>query len=331
MSEKDKKKNSSDRISEKDRFKFIGFEVFPGKPKDLFKSDAEKNKLIDGVRKKRQSGDILRDECTLMEERVSMLDRITLTVASLVIFITLFVPWYSVYNEIEETTKEPVSSPVDSIALVTATDSLMLDSLAMTEITSDSATLLAETATEEEPPVVAEEGGESTGDERSGVAVASKSTGEEVIHGYVAKKKFHKEYVRKSGLGAIFAIGSIGGSVFSSGFILILTAIVLIIYTLLCIGLPVYTLYGIYGTKGDSDKKAIKLKNILRYNWLPLCLFVLVFFLSFFGANYGFDATASFSSLGDVYNVGVFLDSLSWGIIVSLGAFVLVAAKGVEI
>ncbi|MBU8933756.1 MAG: hypothetical protein KOO62_07090 [candidate division Zixibacteria bacterium] len=330
MPEKDKKKSSSNRVSDQDRFKFIGFEVFPGKPKDLFKSDAEKKKLMDEVRQKRDSGDILRD-CSLMEERINMSDRITLTVASVVIFITLFIPWYGLYNEIEEITTVP--TPVDSTAVAAVVvDSLATDSLGIALVESDSAILLSETAVEEEPSEVAVvEDTVEASEERPDAAVASRSTAEEVIHGYVAKKKVHKEVVHKSGLGALISIGSVGGSMFSSGFVLILTAVIFLFYTLLSIGLPAYTLYGIFGVKGDADEKALELKKILRYNWIPLCLFVLALLLSFFGADYGFDSVAAFSSLGDSYSVGVFMDSLSWGILVSLAAFVLVAAKGSEI
>ena len=45
MADDKKKKSSANRIDEKDRMKFIGFEVFPGKTKDLFKTEAEKDKI----------------------------------------------------------------------------------------------------------------------------------------------------------------------------------------------------------------------------------------------------------------------------------------------
>lgn len=329
MSEKDKKKSESTRINDSDRFKFIGFEVFPGQPKDLFESDAEKNKLTDEVRQKRESGDILRD-CTLMEERINMTDRVTLTIASVVIILALFVPWYGLYNEIEETSA--ASAPADSMAVAVETDSLGTDSLGLAVVEGDSAAMMAVADVAQEPPAVAgDQDIAEAGEEQPEPAVASRSAAEEIIHGYVAKKKIRREFVHKSGLGALVSIGTVGGGMFSSGFILILTAVIFLFYTLLCLGLPAYTLYGIFGTKGDADEKALQLKKILRYNWIPLCLFVLAMFLSFFGADYGFDAQAAFSSLGDSYSAGVFMDSLSWGILVSLAAFVLVAAKGSEI
>ena len=103
------------------------------------------------------------------------------------------------------------------------------------------------------------------------------------------------------------------------------------LYTLLCVGLPIYTLYGVYGIKGSADERALKLKRILRFNWLPVVLFAAAFVFSFIGADYSFYAAAFLSSLIASYGKGVFLDSLSWGIFVSLCAFILVAAKGIEI
>ena len=60
-------------------------------------------------------------------------------------------------------------------------------------------------------------------------------------------------------------------------------------------------------------------------------LFAAAFVFSFIGADYSFEAAAFYSSLGANYGIGVFLDSLSWGIFVSLCAFLLVAVKGIEI
>ena len=43
------------RVSDAQRFRYIGFEVFPGKPKDLFKSDAERQQYIDRDRAARSA------------------------------------------------------------------------------------------------------------------------------------------------------------------------------------------------------------------------------------------------------------------------------------
>jgi len=317
------KKDSVKPITEAQRFKFIGFEVFPGKPKDLFKSDTEKDKFVNGVLAKREKGETLRDQCTLLEERVSFMDRLVLTIASVVIVAALFVPWYSAYNEIVE--EEPVPAVSEETAVVT--DSAMLaaagDTLAMGS--------LADTGSESVNPVAAVTEGEAGTDAGPAKEVIKTGAAEEVIHGYVAKRKIHKEYSRVSGIGSLVSLGSVGSYVFSSGGVVILTAIIFILYTLMCIGGPIYTLYGLYGTKGDADQKALKLKKMLRLNWVPLILFMLALVLSFFGAEYGFDSESAFTSLGKAYGPGTFLGILSWGIILSLSAFILTAVKGVEI
>ena len=56
-----------------------------------------------------------------------------------------------------------------------------------------------------------------------------------------------------------------------------------------------------------------------------------MFFLSFLGADYGFDTTGGLKQLGDSYGVMTFLGLMSSGFYLSLAAFTLTAAKSVEI
>ncbi len=311
------KKSSIKPITDAQRFKYIGFEVFPGKVKDLFRSDAEREKYIGGVRKKRESGETLRDNCTLLEERISVTDRLVLTFASVIIFATLFIPWYSVYNEVVEKAPEPVV--VNEQAVVPADTTILAavgDSLA--GATTDTLAQIAATDS-------------ASGEAALRPGVASQSAAEEVISGYVAKKKVRKEFARLTGVGSFIGLGSVGSYVFSSGGVLVITAIIFLIYALLCLGLPAYTMYGIYGLKGDADQRALQLKKMLRLNWIPVILFVIVLVLSFLGGEYGFDSMSMYSSLGSSYGPAAFLGSLSWGVLISLSAFILVAVKGVEI
>lgn len=324
MPDEENKKSEGNRVSDSDRFKYIGFEVFPRKPKDLFKSDAEKAKLVDAVVAKRSRGEVIREECTLFEERISVSDRLILAVASLVILLTLFIPWYSAYNEAaEEVVAAPASEmQFDSTVAATAEGDVAL----MAAGDNPDTTAIAAMEEPTESPIATEE---QTDTDSAMIEVGSPS--EEVIHGLKTRKKISREYSRLSGIGALLALGSIGSYVFSSGFILVLIAVILVLYTLLCVGLPIYTLYGVYGMKGSADERALKLKRILRFNWIPVVLFAAVFVFSFIGADYSFEAAAFYSSLGASYGIGVFLNSLSWGIFVSLCAFLLVAAKGIEI
>ncbi|MDF1543798.1 MAG: hypothetical protein P1R58_01705 [bacterium] len=336
MTDKGKKEDSSGRIKESKRFSYIGFEVFPGEPKDLFKSDAEKKKFVGNVQARRDRHDIVREDCKLLEERVSLLDKVVMTIASIVVIAAIFAPWYSVYNEVvDEPTAEPaVVNQADSLGLLaqlddslaTVTDSDALNNAA--DAVEDSVSALAATAAAdaEEPP----EGTDGAAAEGSG-GVIENTANEQILHGYVGRKSVHKEYEYLSGLGMLTTLGSVGSSVFSSGFVLIISAVLMLLYLVLCIALPGYTLYGLYGLKGDADQKALALKRIVRFNWIPVIMFVLLLFISFFGADYGFDAESMYSSLGSSYGIGTLFGTLNWGVLVSLCGFVLVAAKGSEI
>ena len=337
MADEEKKVVPQERINEKQRFRYIGFEVFPGTPKDLFKSEAEKEELIKTMQAKRDESGV-REHCTLMEERVSLVDRIVLTVACVVILGALFLPWYSAYNEVADEVTEPVTTAQAADSLMS--DSLLTDSAMLAaENMGDSAAMMAAVTGEAEPPVEetseAIDTPEAVADEGGAGPTAAVAKGdhedEEIIHGYVAKKKVHREYSKLSGLGSVVALGSVGSLVFSSGGILIITAIILLIYTLGCIGLPIYTLYGLYGTKGNADEKALQLKKIAKFNWIPVILFFVAMVLSFLGAEYGFDPTVLYMSIGEAYGPAIFMGSLSWGLFISLAAFIMLAVKGIEI
>ncbi len=316
MAAEGKKSEPNKQITDKQRFTYIGFDVYPGTPKDLFKSDAEKSKHVEAVKSKREKGDVVRDECKLLEERVSTVDRYVLTFACIVILGTLFLPWFSAYNEfVEETNSEPISAVADSAQVTDSTLMAMSDSVNGIPQTMDSSALAA--ATNDSTPL--EEN------------IQKESSGEEIIHGYVAKKKIRRESESLDGYNILFSIGSVGKYVFGSGIVLVVTGAVFLLLLLVCLVLPFYTLYGLYGLKGDVDQRALALKKILKFNWIPVMLFGAVFILSFFGAEYGFDSQAVFTSLGDSYGPGVFLGSISYGVNVALGAFILTALKGVEI
>jgi hypothetical protein len=336
MAEGDKKGSTNDRISEKQRFSYIGFEVFPGKPKDLFKNDAEKQKLVGNVLNKRELDETIRDDCKLMEERVSFGERIILAVASVAILAALALPWYSAYVEVDVEAEPMAEAVVDSAALaLTAADSLaMTDTLAGETVVAE---VVDETSVEsdelvvEETIVMAEAEPEAEQAVSGIITHQGERANEQIITAHSTRVSIEKEYTYLSGFGTFAALGSVGGPVFSSGIILVLTGILMLAYGLLCVALPVLNLYGIFGLKGNPDDIALKLKKYLKFNWLPLILFVAAMLLSFFGADYGFDTTDSYTSLGGAYGVEVFLGSLSWGMFVALAASLLVAVKGIEI
>ena len=276
MVEGDKRSPGGSRVEETKRYNYIGFEVFPGTPKDLFKNDAEKEEYVEQLKARRQSEDTLRDDCKLLEERVSRGERLVLAVASVVMLLALFLPWYSAYKVVR-----------------------------------------AETPTEQTAA--------------TGTTYQGARANEEIITGQIARTRVQKVYSQVSGLGAFVALGDIGGKVFSSGLGVILSGLLMLAYGLLCLALPVLNLYTIYGTKGRPDEQALQLKKILHLSWLPLLLLVAVVMLSFLGGGYGFDASATFASLGESYSVAAVFNTLSWGVFVTMAASLLLAVKGIEI
>ncbi|MBD3257545.1 hypothetical protein GF377_03855 [candidate division GN15 bacterium] len=385
MAETEKKGASGKRVSEEQRLHYIGFDVFPGKPKDLFKNKAEQDKLVEEVVAKRQKGETLREHNTLMDERVTMGEKILLAVASLAIFAALFLPWYSAYTEIPiepETTGEVmyryevisqagnsavvVTEHRDSVSLwaisqelrnmpvaddqepiyeayyfetspppevVPAESDLLYASWVFTPGNGEQALALADPAGEwptgQSAPMA--EDTEDTAPAKEVVAHQGEGANEEIITGHVRTAQLEREYTMLSGFGTFGAVGTVGSYVFSSGFVLMISAILMLLYAVLCVGLPVLNLYALFGMKGKPDDVAMKLKRILRLNWLPLIVIVVVMAMSFFGADYGFDTTDTFASIGDEYGVGALFNTLSWGAFASMAAAVVVAVKAIEI
>jgi len=146
MADEEKKVVPQKRISDKQRFSYIGFEVFPGTPKDLFKSDAEKKKLIEQLHTRRSETGA-REHCTLMEERVSLVDRLVLTIACVVILAALFLPWYSAYNEVAEEVTEQATTAMTTDSLLT--DSTLADSTMLAANLGDSIAMMAVVTGEE--------------------------------------------------------------------------------------------------------------------------------------------------------------------------------------
>jgi hypothetical protein len=309
-------------ISERQRFSYIGFEVYPRKPKDLFKSDQEKISWIERAVARRERGDIVREGNTLMEQRVSATERMVLAIASVILLASLFLPWYSAYTVIEEEAAAPIA---------VVTDSLATDSLPPTDSLADTAALAA---------VSGETGGEETGSDEpvtDSAAVASiqlpeSNVGnEEIITSQIARKKVHREFSHLTWLGSIASFGSISGYVFSSGGVLIISGILMLVFMLVTIALPIFNLYLLFGTGKTGDDLAVHIKRMLRLNWLPLVLIGVIMFLSFFGSEYGFDAATVYDSLSDSYSIGTFMNTLSWGPFAVIAASMLIAAKGAEI
>lgn len=301
----DKDKGVQKTFNPDERFKYLGFEIHPGKIGSIFKSDSDRESWIERVRQKRQKSTRVREHNTLEEARVTSMERIVLTITSVLLIASLFFPWFSGYREFEvEPAPVAVPQPMTGMA-----DSLaaggMIDS-----------TLATSPVAEESEAVTPEK------DEAGFTSIMATSQ----------RKEIRKEHESVSGLSALGMLGSHGGDIFSSGFILILTAVLMLLYMLFCIGYAGYVLYTIYAAKGSEDAKALQLKKTLRLAWIPILVYVVCIILSVVGAEYAFEPTASMvKQVGTSYGTGAYLGLLSYGFYMTMACFALNGAKGVEI
>ncbi len=337
MPESDEKSRSFMQSDE--RFKYIGFEVFPGKAGNIFRSDEERKSLIEKVMRKlnRSEGEV-RDKCTLMDERVSRTEQMILTIASVALVICLFLPWFSGYHETTttryvpyetestETAQQPSESAnpgvVDSMAAMGASDTVA--QMAATDTTTGMAAVNeAETGLGE-----AEEAPAGETETSAGTNTSIGGTPEEMR----AVVEVHRDYKHLSGIGALAGIGTYGGMIFSSGWVLAVTGVLMIVFILSCLVLAVLNLYVIFGAKKPTaEEKVLYLKKMLKINWFPVFLWLAMFILSFFGAGYSFDSEGMIKQVGDSYWLSTFIGLTSWGIIVAVGSFLVLALKGKEI
>ena len=83
-------------LDETMRFRYIGFDVFGKKSRDFFKSKEEQKKYEESVEQYR-SGHIstFREFTAVNQNVLPMLDKIVLTISSLVLIISCFLPWLS--------------------------------------------------------------------------------------------------------------------------------------------------------------------------------------------------------------------------------------------
>jgi len=86
----EEKKSSKKR--EVDRYHYIGFDVFPGKVKEFWKSEEEKKVYLEKAKKgtKREE----RDHSLVYVDIFTGLEKTILTISSLIIVICFFLPWF---------------------------------------------------------------------------------------------------------------------------------------------------------------------------------------------------------------------------------------------
>ena len=82
----------STKGKEADRYQYIGFDVFPRKAKEFWKSEEEKKVYLEKTGKGRRREE--RDHSLVYVNILSGVDKAILTVSSLLIVIAFFLPWF---------------------------------------------------------------------------------------------------------------------------------------------------------------------------------------------------------------------------------------------
>ena len=100
MVEEDKKNEKEDKIPEDLRYKYIGFDIFPKKVKGFWKDEEEKRKYLEKVKEEKSQATLLDRDHSLVKASVfSKTDKIVLSIASVLLAISLIIPWFSLRGE----------------------------------------------------------------------------------------------------------------------------------------------------------------------------------------------------------------------------------------
>lgn len=361
MTDSDTINNPADKrkldIADPERLRYLGFDVGPSEIGELFKTKDEERKYVDHVIDKRDHNDVLRDTSNFREERISATERYIVFGASLMIMISLFLPftpWVSGYVQTEtEVTVSDVPAPADITADITTDGQPDADVTAGaadatgatgaadgtdTTVTPDAAGASSDAVDAIDAIDGDETGASSTDDSETDDAIPSAAAlSRQGVVGFqdlqVSRKK--TKIVRTpyswSGVQILVSLGSTGSKIFSSGVILIVSGILFLVYMLLSLAIPGYIGYCVMTIKGHPDEVALKLKSILKLAWIPVLVWVAILVLSVIGADYGFDTTDALEQVGESYGIGAFLGLLGAGFYLSLAGFVLAGSKSVEI
>ncbi len=97
MEDQNQKVSSADDVPEEERYKYIGFDIYPGKMHKFWKSDEEEKKYLEEMRRRKSSSSLLEREHSIIKIVLfSKADKVILTVTSILLVVSLFLPWFSV-------------------------------------------------------------------------------------------------------------------------------------------------------------------------------------------------------------------------------------------
>ena len=91
------KEKEPEKTNEEDRFRYIGFDVYPSKSKKFWKNEDEEKRFLEETKKKGLGLSSIEREYSLVSASVfSNVDRIVVMISSILIIITFLLPWFSV-------------------------------------------------------------------------------------------------------------------------------------------------------------------------------------------------------------------------------------------
>ena len=100
MADKSQNKRGDESVPEEMRYKYIGFDVYPKKPKEFWKTEEEKRKYLEETKKKGARSALEESGHSLVRAAVfSKVDRVVLTITSLLLTVSFFLPWFSLRGE----------------------------------------------------------------------------------------------------------------------------------------------------------------------------------------------------------------------------------------
>jgi hypothetical protein len=100
MEDQGQNRKDAGGIDEETRYKYIGFDVYSSKPRQFWKSDEERRAYLDEAKKRGSRSALEASGHSLVRAAVfSKVDRLILTVTSILLTVSLFLPWFSLRGE----------------------------------------------------------------------------------------------------------------------------------------------------------------------------------------------------------------------------------------
>jgi len=236
MEDKEQKNQGEETIPEEMRFKYIGFDIYPSRVKEFWKSEEEKRKYLEEIRRKESTSPLTKRDHSLVRVTVfSKVDKLILTVTSALLTVSLFLPWFSLRGE-----------------------------------------------------------------------------------------GFNSQLI---GLGFLFKLGMLFNYAPLSGTLFGVFVILLVLTILSSFGAGVVSLVSIYKKHNDMDTYLVSLKKNLKWNLIPLVLWVGLIIISIIGLPTPFADVVKVRGFGDSFNVINFFALSSYGIWLSLPSLIINCVK----